>query len=356
MSALEKDIAWESSILGILHKQLLVRPKPLEPTTNLAGKTAIISGANSGLGFAAARPLLTFRLSTLVLTVRSHASGDAAAQKLRAEFPGGEVMVHVWLLDLDGYDSIITFVDRCRRDLPRINYAILNAGVQRSAFERNATTAHESVFQTNYLSTALLTLLLSSLMREQKKQQRQDRSLGHDQQPTVLTVVGSDTMYFSKLALRASPQDSDSTSPDPDGGHLFAIMDDPSRFAPLTQYADSKLLLTMFVAELAADIAVNVCNPGLTHGTELGRDANRLARAVMRPFVRALGRPVNVGASVYVYALLGEDPAASHGRFVSEWAVEPCVDPLSPFFSLSLLLLGVALAWLGLACFAERKD
>jgi NAD(P)-dependent dehydrogenase (short-subunit alcohol dehydrogenase family) len=342
MSILEQDIAWESSILGILHKQLLVHPKPLEPTPNLAGKTAIITGATSGLGFEAARQLLTLGLSTLVLAVRSQTRGEAAAQKLRAEFPGGagKATVHVWILDLDDYGSIVTFVDRCRRDLPRIDYAILNAGVQRGAFERHARTGHESVFQTNYLSTALLTLLLSSLMREQKNQQRQDRSLGHDQQPAILTVVGSDTMYFSKLKPRAPSGDSNSTSPnldgDGDGDNLFAVMDDPSRFARLTQYADSKFLLMMFVAELAArvdanstDVAINVCNPGLTHGTELGRDASRVARAVMRPFVRALGRPVHVGASVYVHALLGEDAAASHGRFVSEWAVKPWVDPLS---------------------------
>ncbi|KAL4901862.1 hypothetical protein BDW74DRAFT_67265 [Aspergillus multicolor] len=306
MYELEKEVAWESSVLGILHKQLLVRPIPIPSTLRLDGKTAIVTGANSGLGLEAARQLLNLGLSHLVLAVRSQRNGETAGQQLRSEFPGA--LLQVSILDLADYDSIFAFVDRCRRDLQRIDYCVLNAGVQRSIFKRNEKTGHESVFQTNYLSTALVTLLLTSLMKEKKQQQQQDG------QPSVLTVVGSDTMYFSKLRL-------------PTTGSLFQLVDRSDRFERFQQYMDTKLLLMMFVAGLAprvnaADVTINVCNPGLTYGTNLGREANKVAQFVMRPVVRVLGRSLHVGASVYVHALVAGG-LASHGRFVSDWALKP---------------------------------
>ncbi|PWY74502.1 hypothetical protein BO94DRAFT_227621 [Aspergillus sclerotioniger CBS 115572] len=147
-----------------------------------------------------------------------------------------------------------------------------------------------------------MTLLLASLMKEKKRQQ----------QPSVLTVVGSDTMYFSKLRL-------------PTTGSLFHLMDRPDTFDRFQQYMNTKLLLMMFVVELAArvnpaDVIINVCNPGLTYGTNLGREANRVARVIMRPVVRALGRPLHVGASVYVHALVMEG-IASHGGHRKPWKV-----------------------------------
>ncbi|KAL2815181.1 hypothetical protein BJX63DRAFT_420529 [Aspergillus granulosus] len=303
-SKLEKDVAKESSLLGTLHKQLFVHPKLIPPTLRLDGKSAITTGANSGLGFDAARQLLKLGLSHVVLAVRSQTNGETAAQKLRTEFPSATIYVSI--LDLADYRSIIAFVDRCRRDVQRVDYAVLNAGVQQSIFEQNDKTGHESVFQTNYLSTALLTLLLLSLMKEKKNQQ--------GAQPSVLTIVGSDTMYFSKLRP-------------PKTGPLFSLLDDPNRFERFQQYMDTKLLLMMFVAELAtrlnaADVTINVCNPGLTYGTNLGRDANKAMKVVMRPFVRALGRPMHVGASVYVHALVMVGPE-SHGGFVSDWDIKP---------------------------------
>ncbi|KAJ0418803.1 putative short-chain dehydrogenase/reductase family protein [Aspergillus carlsbadensis] len=306
MSAnLENDLRWESSIPGILYKQLFVRPKPLPTKVSLSGQTAIITGANSGIGFEASSQLLQLGLSRLILAVRSQASGDTAAETLRARFPTADIQV--WIMDMAEYDSINAFINRCR-NLDRIDYVVLNAGMQSSTFQRH-TTGHELVFQVNYLSTALLCMLLVSVMKDKNH----TRAAG---QPPVLTVVGSDTMYLSKFQP---------------AGPIFPQMDAGTGYERMKQYMDSKLLVMVFIRQLAQrvsadEVLINVCNPGMVAGTGLGRNGSPnpgfVERRAVPVFVRALGRTVRSGASVYVHALLGEGKSG-HGSFVSDWTVKP---------------------------------
>ncbi|KPM40782.1 hypothetical protein AK830_g5797 [Neonectria ditissima] len=303
-SKLGKDVPWESSMRGTLYKQLRVHPKPLQPRPNLQGQTAIITGGNGGLGLEAGRQLLDLGLSNLILAVRSQAKGDAAAAKLREEFPDSTIDVSI--LDMADYSSILSFGDRCRNLQGSIDYVILNAGLQNSSFEKNSETGHEAVMQTNYLSTVLLLLLLIPIVKEKHIKTKINR-------PPVITIVGSDTMYFSTF-----------DSP----GSIFAKTDDPDRFSKMQNYSDSKFLLMMFIARLAEkvdpdDVLINVCNPGLTGGTSLGHEGDALLnRIVISLFTKAVGRSLFSGASNYIHALLGEGKQ-SHGSFVSEWSIKP---------------------------------
>ncbi|KAH1518667.1 hypothetical protein V6Z96_009233 [Aspergillus fumigatus] len=307
MSAnLKKDLPWESSILGILYKQLFVHPKPLPTRPSLNGRTAVITGSNGGIGFEAARQLFQLGLSRLIMGVRSQASGDAAAEKLRAEFRGADIQV--WLLDMADYGDIDAFARRCC-DLDRIDYVILNAAMQSSIFKRRHKAGHELVFQVDYLSTALLCMLLASVLKDQSR-------VGAVTKPPVLTVVGSDTMYLSKFQA---------------AGPISPRMDDPTGYDRMRQYMDSKLLLMVFVRQLARqvnpdDVVINVCNPGMVAGTGLGKNGKPnpsfAEKYVVPVFVKALGRKVESGASVDVHALVAEGQK-SHGSFISDWTIKP---------------------------------
>ncbi|WKT53678.1 Short-chain dehydrogenase/reductase SDR [Fusarium oxysporum f. sp. vasinfectum] len=307
MSAdLGKDLPWESSILGILYKQLLVHPKPLPTKVSLGGQTAVITGANSGIGLEASRQLLQLGLSRLIMAVRSQASGDTAAEKLRTEFPNANIQV--WLLDMAEYGSIDAFEKQCR-GLDRIDYVILNAAMQSSTFKRHNRTGHELVFQVNYISTVLLCMLLASVLKDKNY-------TGATIKPPVLTIVGSDTMYLSKF---------------PADVPVFPRMDDPTGYERMRQYMDSKLLLMVFIRQLARqispdDVIINVCNPGMVAGTGLGRNGSPnpgfAEKHVVPLFVKALGRKVQAGASVYIHALLGEGNRG-HGSFISDWTIKP---------------------------------
>jgi NAD(P)-dependent dehydrogenase (short-subunit alcohol dehydrogenase family) len=141
-----------------LKNQFRSKPPHIPPDTDLIAKVAIVTGANSGLGFEACVQLLSLRLSHLILAVRSTEKGNIAASKLRAQCR--DAAIEVWELDMNSYQSIQEFSQRVNSQLSRLDYVILNAGISNFRFRVNTSTGHEEVIQVNYLSTALLSLLL----------------------------------------------------------------------------------------------------------------------------------------------------------------------------------------------------
>ncbi|KAI3400375.1 hypothetical protein diail_3392 [Diaporthe ilicicola] len=295
---LGKDARWESSFLGFLYRQFFYRPKPI--TADLSGQTAIITGANIGLGFETGRQLLGLGLSRLILAVRSQAKGDAAAVTLRNEHPSAKI--EVWLLDMSSYASIKEFVERCAGDeLPRLDMAILNAGLQNSTLSKNEQTGYETTFQVNYLSTALLSVLMLPVLSEKRAPGK----------PARLSVVGSDTQYWASV--------------DPAGGPILPRVAAPGKFDGFEQYMTTKFLLVGFVAKLAEEVGpdvviINTVNPGLTGSTDIAKDA--AVSLPFRLFVQLTGRSLQWGADTYVDGVVVKGKE-SHGSFVSDWTIKP---------------------------------
>ncbi len=310
-SQLAQGAERETTFLGLLRRQFM-HPKPLPPALNLAGQTAVVTGANTGLGFEAARQLLSLGLSRLIVAVRSEPKGEEAAATLRREFPAARI--DVWLVDMASYDSITAFARRCADTLDRLDLALLNAGLQNLTYEVVASTHHETTFQVNYLSTALLSALLLPVLRA-KAAGRSSSSSG----PPRLIVVGSDVMYWAQPDKVAA-------------GPVLPQFDRRSGYHILGNYAKSKMALMAFVIRLAShvspdDVVVNVVNPGLTAGTTLSSGHTKAPwydprRYVFAAIVGLLARPIDVGASTYIDAAVVQGPE-SHGSFVSEWALKP---------------------------------
>ncbi|KAI3397654.1 hypothetical protein diail_10525 [Diaporthe ilicicola] len=220
---------------------------------SVTGQTAIVTGSNVGLGLAASRQLLQLGLSHLVMGVRSQAKGDAAATQRRKEFPDSEVSV--WILDMESHDSVRGFADRCA-SLPRIDGAILNAGLIMPTYWTVAATGHEITLQVNYLSTILLALLLIPILKSKK-------ALGATK-PPVLTIVSSDSAYSASLKL---------------DGAILEQINESKGYGPFPAYTRSKMLLTVFLGKLAelvdpSDVLINMSNPGMTSRTSFGHDSN----------------------------------------------------------------------------------
>ncbi|KAG6358478.1 hypothetical protein INS49_014362 [Diaporthe citri] len=295
---LENDARWETSLLGLLYRQFFYRPKPIK--ADLSGQTAIITGANIGLGFETSRQLLGLGLSRLILAVRSQAKGNAAAAKLRNENPAAKI--EVWLLDMSSYASIHAFVKRCVGDeLQRLDIAILNAGVQSSKLTKNEQTGYETTFQVNYLSTALLSILLLPVLWEKRAPGK----------PGRLSVIGSDTQYWASV--------------DPAGGPILPRLANPAKYDTMDQYSATKFLLVGFISKLAENInpdgvIVNTVNPGLTASTDIGRDTQ--VSLPFRIFVGITGRSLEWGADTYVDGVVVQG-RESHGSFVSDWTIKP---------------------------------
>jgi NAD(P)-dependent dehydrogenase (short-subunit alcohol dehydrogenase family) len=121
------------------------------------GRVAVITGANTGLGFETAR-LLAAHGATVVLAVRNVDKGKAAAARIGV--PG----VSVQRLDLTSLDSVRTAAAELRAAHPRIDLLINNAGVMWTP--RQVTKdGFELQFGTNHLGHFALTgLLLDALL------------------------------------------------------------------------------------------------------------------------------------------------------------------------------------------------
>ncbi len=269
-----------SSLGLIIKSHLLTRNRPPPLDLSLKGQTALITGGNSGLGLATAKVLLQHGLSRLVITVRSVEKGREVAEALRARYQASGAEILVWELDMLSYDSIQQLARRCQTDLPPLegrdgsattsgcglDIAILNAGVAQAEFKLNPSTGHEVMMQTNYLSTALLALLLLPVLK--------GGNSGGDgaQEKTVQRKSGRLTIVASSSALTTAFTNRDANP-------LLPSFNNPKRWdaeSGFEKYAATKTLVLILLAKLGeqklADeqgnsVIVNAVEPGLVTGS-----------------------------------------------------------------------------------------
>ncbi|KAJ4371240.1 hypothetical protein N0V83_004457 [Neocucurbitaria cava] len=270
--------------------------------TNLTGKVAIVTGANQGLGLEACDQLLSLRLSSLIIAVRSKAKGEAAADKLRAKYP--KASIDVFQLDMSSYDSIQAFVAQVEQ-LKRLDIVILNAGIRKMKRELVPSTGHEETIQVNYLSTSLLSILLLPILKRKKSAEGS---------PGRLTIISSGLAFAAKFRNRAAVP-------------LLPSFDEAANFDVMDQYNNSKLLGMMFLYKLADyvsadDVVVNIVDPGFVRGTSLSRDMSAVVGAIMSVWKNIAARPVDVGASTYVDAAVVKGKE-SHGSYIMSWEINP---------------------------------
>lgn len=120
------------------------------------GKTILITGSNSGLGYGLAMDLAS-RGARLILTCRRlHRETENKIKGL-----SGNAEVEVRHLDLSDVDSIHQFVNGLKNDGIKLDVVVLNAGVALPNARRTAS-GQEEMFMVNYLSNVMLGELLIS--------------------------------------------------------------------------------------------------------------------------------------------------------------------------------------------------
>ena len=120
------------------------------------GRTAVITGANTGLGYETAAALAA-KGASVVLAARNLDKGKEAARRIERATPGAQVQLRE--LDLSSLDSIRAAADELRSNHESIDLLINNAGVM---FTPKSTTkdGFELQFGTNHLGHFALTNLL----------------------------------------------------------------------------------------------------------------------------------------------------------------------------------------------------
>lgn len=135
------------SFLGFLYRQLAFSPKPLPSSVNLQGQTAIVTGANVGLGLEAAKQLAARGLTRLILAVRTVSKGEAVCEEIRRQ-NSGTCEVEVWQLDQESFESMKAFGERVQT-LDRLDIVILSAGVKLLQYTKSQT-GHEAQVQVGF--------------------------------------------------------------------------------------------------------------------------------------------------------------------------------------------------------------
>ncbi|UWQ20147.1 SDR family oxidoreductase [Jannaschia sp. W003] len=115
---------------------------------DLSGKTFLVTGANAGAGFEAAR-ILVRKGAEVVMLNRSAEKSAAAVAKLRAEFGAG-APVRPIRMDLASQASVRTAAEEVLRSTPRIDALICNAAIAQVPERRLTEDGFESQLGTNH--------------------------------------------------------------------------------------------------------------------------------------------------------------------------------------------------------------
>jgi NAD(P)-dependent dehydrogenase (short-subunit alcohol dehydrogenase family) len=131
-----------------------------ENIPDLTGKIAIVTGANSGIGYEMARALAG-KEARVILACRNKDKGDAAVRQITQEYP--EAKAELMQLDLADLASVRRFADEFANHCDRLDILINNAGIMRTPFGKTAD-GFELQFGTNHLGHFALTGLLLDLI------------------------------------------------------------------------------------------------------------------------------------------------------------------------------------------------
>ena len=246
----------------------------------LDGKTALITGANSGLGLAAAI-VLARHGARVIMACRNAAKAEAAAQRVRSTATGP---VEVVSLDLASLAS----VDKCASELlaneQSLDLLVNNAGLM-AIDEARTEDGFEMQFGVNHLGHFALAAKLF---------------------PLLASTPGARIVNHSSYGHRAGKL------------RLDDLFFEQRRYSRWPAYFQTKLANLLFSLELhrrleAADSQVKAltAHPGTTR-TDLGHEGHGITNFVMRPF-QLLSQPPSMGCLPLVRAAV--DPEAKSGEF-----------------------------------------
>jgi retinol dehydrogenase-13 len=119
---------------------------------DLTGKTALVTGGNSGIGYKTAEIWL-YQGGDVILACRNREKAESARNALLAEYPNRGVSV--MSLDLASFASIRRFADELKEGRVDVDCFVSNAGVFHQAGKKTAE-GFELVMGTNYFGTYYL--------------------------------------------------------------------------------------------------------------------------------------------------------------------------------------------------------
>ncbi|KAF8335531.1 hypothetical protein F5887DRAFT_612276 [Amanita rubescens] len=141
-------------------------PLPLlDGESDIKGCRAIVTGANTGIGYEVAKGLLLRGIGTVILACKNESKGLAAAEALRKETGREWGAVEFRHLDLSWFGSVRAFAKQYIDDKIPLHVLVHNAGVHGiGACQAFTADSLDLIMQVNHVAPLLLTLLLLPAM------------------------------------------------------------------------------------------------------------------------------------------------------------------------------------------------
>ncbi|MFE5026785.1 oxidoreductase [Streptomyces sp. NPDC056656] len=262
-----------------------------------SGRTAVVTGANSGIGYITARELAR-KGAHVVLACRSEARGTAALDRLRSEVPGAQAEFEQ--LDLGDLSSVRKFAG-AHSGGERLDLLINNAGVMALPLGRTAD-GFETQFGVNHLGHFALTGLLL---------------------PRLLGTPGARVVSVSSMFHVLSDID-------------IADLNSERRYRRWIAYGRSKTANLLFIHELArklaargSDVVAASAHPGYastnlaTQGVRM--EGRKAVERVVELGNRVIAQPAEAGALPTLYAATapGVRPDSFTGPSLMMWRGAP---------------------------------
>jgi retinol dehydrogenase-12 len=246
----------------------------------LRGKISVVTGANSGIGFEAAKALASAG-SKVVMVCRSEVRGTAAVETLKKAVP--EADLELELVDLGSLTSVRAGAKALAARHPQLHVLVNNAGVW-SYYRRESADGLEMTWATNQLGPFLFTELLLPQLR----------AAGQARIVNVASGLARDLH-----------------------------MEDPEfrqrRYVGLDAYAQSKQANRMWTWGLARRLAgsgvtANAVHPGFVKTGAFGKGGGWQGM-VADMGVKLLGSSPAQGADTVAWLAISKDMEGTSGRF-----------------------------------------
>ena len=251
---------------------------------DLTGKVIIVTGANSGIGFEAAKEFARKGAQT-ILACRSMEKAQAALAALQAEIP--QAKAEIMPLDLASLDSVRQFAEAFKAEYDQLDVLVNNAGIMMVPYGRTED-GFERQLGTNHLGHFALTGLLFDLL---------------------LNTPGARVVNVSS------------------GGHRFGEMDfdnlmfeDGEGYSPMGAYGRSKLANLLFTYELqrrfealGAKVMATAAHPGISETNLANHMVPDWVMPLARPLFALMMQSAAMGALPTIRAAV--DPQAEGGDY-----------------------------------------
>jgi len=250
----------------------------LKNIPDLSGKTILVTGGNSGLGFEAVKAFAG-KGAHVILACRSTIKGNDAVIKIKEMHPKADILVKE--LDLADLKSVTDFAASFKKENKQLDVLLNNAGIMMVPYGLTKD-GFEKQIGTNHLGHFALTGLLLDLLKATPK---------------------SRVVNVSSMAHKSGVMDTDNL-----------LYENGKDYSPIKAYGRSKLANLLFTYELQRffeknkiDTIAVAAHPGVSDTNLFNHAAPKWLMNLLRPLFLFMIQPASMGALPEIRAAVDAD-------------------------------------------------